>query len=205
MTALLIVDLQNDFLPGGSLPVEEGDRIIPVINTLMEKDFDLIVASKDWHPYSHGSFADTHGKEVGEHIELGGVDQHLWPVHCVQGTDGAEFPDGLNVSGIEEIVFKGTDQEIDSYSAFFDNAYKKDTGLERLLANSGIKKVYVGGLATDYCVKFTVMDALKLGFETYLVKDACRGIDVQEGDIERAIDEMKRAGAHIVNASDIVL
>lgn len=203
MTALLIVDLQNDFLPGGALAVKEGDAIIPVINKLMLKKFDYIVASKDWHPASHGSFAATHHKQVGEHIELGGVDQILWPVHCVQKSHGSEFPSGFFSQHVDAIIYKGTDAGIDSYSAFFDNGRKKATGLEKMLVDRGITTLYIAGLATDYCVKFSVLDALKLGFKSYFIEDASRGVNLQSDDTAQAIDEMRRAGAGIVNSEGV--
>lgn len=197
MKALLIVDVQNDFLPGGSLAVKGGDQVIPLINALLERDFPLIVASKDWHPEDHGSFAKTHGKEVGEHINLNGVDQILWPVHCVQNHVGAEFPLALHCHKIQKIFLKGTEQEIDSYSAFFDNGHIKATGLGSYLKSKSVTDLYVAGLATDYCVKFTVLDALQFGFKTFVVIDACRAVNLHEGDDWAAIKEMERAGAHI--------
>lgn len=201
MTALLIVDVQNDFLPGGALEVKQGDCVIPVINRLLESGkFDFVVASKDWHPKGHVSFAKTHHKNIGEVIELEGLQQTLWPMHCVQDSFGAEFPDALKTSKIEMIIYKGTELNIDSYSAFFDNGYKKSTGLGETLKEKGIKKLYVTGLATDYCVKFSVVDALKLNFDTYLIEDACFGVNLKEGDSERAIEVMKQAGAHSITS-----
>jgi len=199
MTALLIVDLQNDFLPSGALPAKEGEKAVPVINRLMqESKFDLVVASRDWHPKEHGSFALNHpGKKPGDKIELAGLEQILWPEHCIQESEGAEFAAGLETGKIDEVIFKGTDPDIDSYSAFFDNGHKKATGLEALLCERGIQTLYVAGLATDYCVKFTVLDALKLGFEVILIKEGCRGVELHEGDCDRAIEEMRAAGAKI--------
>lgn len=204
MKALLIVDLQNDFLPGGALGVKDGDQVIPLINKLANHDFDLIVASKDWHPEHHGSFAATHGKKPGEHVELKGLDQILWPVHCVQGSSGAEFSDKLNESKIEKIFFKGTEKDIDSYSAFFDNGHLKSTGLGDYLKSKDITGIYFVGLTTDYCVKFSVLDAAHLGFKTYVVVDACKPVNLQEGDDARALEEMKEVGAEITTTDDVL-
>lgn len=204
MKALLLVDIQNDFMPGGALPVPKGDEIIPVVNELLEMPFSMIVATKDWHPEDHGSFADVHGKVPGVHVDLSGVDQILWPRHCVQGTKGAEFYPGWDTGKIENIFFKGTDRNIDSYSTFFDNRHKKFTGLEHYLKEKGVSKLFVAGLATDYCVKFSVFDALALGFEVYVIKDACRGIDLVPGDVEKAFEEMRAAGAAIIRSNEVM-
>ncbi|KEO74215.1 bifunctional nicotinamidase/pyrazinamidase [Anditalea andensis] len=201
MKALLIVDVQYDFLPGGALPVEEGDKIIPVINEIQEQ-FQFIVATQDWHPPKHGSFAASHdGYIVGDMIQLGGIDQILWPVHCVQDTKGAEFHSSLHTKKWARIFQKGTDILVDSYSGFYDNNRKKDTGLAAYLNKHGVKEVYVVGLAADYCVKFTVLDALKEGFHTFLFKDATRAVNIRPGDFEAALQEMQEAGAVIVDSS----
>lgn len=197
--ALILVDLQNDFFPGGALGVQDGDKILPVIQKLLNQKWDAIVASKDWHPADHGSFADTHGKKPGDHVILGGVDQVLWPKHCIQGTVGAEFASGWDVTKIQKVINKGTDREIDSYSAFFDNQHKKNTGLEDYLRKKNITELYLAGLATDYCVKNTTLDALELGFRVYVIKEGCRAVNLQANDGERALDEMKKHGAHILN------
>ena len=165
MKALLLVDLQNDFLPGGALAVPEGDQVISVVNSLLKKKiFDCIVASKDCHPLDHGSFAVAHGRQAGQEIDLFGLKQILWPVHCVQGTQGAEFDPGLDTSKIEKIFYKGVEKNIDSYSAFFDNGHRRETGLQAYLHERGVRDLYVAGLATDYCVKYSVLDAAKMGF-----------------------------------------
>lgn len=203
MSALIIVDLQNDFMPGGALAVREGYQILPVINELMKKPFDLKVATKDWHPLDHGSFAQTHHKKVGEIVKLEGIPQILWPVHCVQGTRGAELHPGWDASKIEKIFHKGTEINVDSYSTFFDNESLRSTGLAEYLKERHIRKVYLAGLATDYCVKYSVLDACRLGFETYVVLDGCRGVDLHSGDSFLAIEEMKKAGAQLVNLKDI--
>ncbi len=201
--ALIIVDLQNYFCHGGALPVPEGDKITPRINKLQNK-FDLVVATQDWHPKNHGSFAVNHPqKNIGESIVLNGLQQILWPVHCVQGTPGAEFIKELKVNKISKIIQKGTDEGIDSYSGFFDNGHKKATNLEGYLKKQGITEVYVVGLATDYCVKFTAMDAITLEFKTYLVADACRGVDLKPGDVKQAIEDMQKAGVVVIQGKDI--
>lgn len=202
--ALLLVDLQNDFMPGGSLEVKEGNRILPIIERLLEYPFDLVLASKDWHPKDHSSFARTHGKAPGEEIKVEGLNQILWPVHCVQETSGAEFYPGWNNSKIQKIFLKGTDKNIDSYSTFFDNGRKRSTGLGEYLKEKGIKSVYIAGLATDYCVKYSVMDALNLGFDTYVVIDGCKGINLHPDDTKKAIEEMIKAGAHIVTSEKVL-
>ena len=176
MKALIIIDIQNDFLPGGALAVPGGDEIIPVVNKL-QPYFDLVVATQDWHPPNHKSFAASHsGKSVFEKIELQGLEQVLWPVHCVQGSSGAEFSESLNMDRVEAIFRKGMNPEIDSYSGFFDNGHLKSTGLADYLKARKIKEVYLVGLAGDYCVFFSAKDALKEGFQTYYIKDATRSI-----------------------------
>jgi nicotinamidase/pyrazinamidase len=194
-SALILVDLQNDFLPGGALAVPEGDLVIPVANELVQK-FPLVVATQDWHPPGHKSFAASHAnQEVGALIELHGLPQVLWPVHCVQNTPGAELAAGLDRSRIGHVTRKGTDAEIDSYSGFFDNGHRKATDLADYLRGRGVTDLYVMGLATDYCVKFTVLDGLKLGFTVHLVEAGCRGVNLKPGDSQAAIEAMRQAGA----------
>ncbi len=177
MHALIIVDIQYDFLPGGALAVADGDAVIPVINRIQE-DYDLIVATQDWHPAGHHSFASAHvGHEPFETIDLHGLEQVLWPDHCVQGTTGAKLSDQLDTHRIEAVFRKGTDPTIDSYSGFFDNGKRKRTGLAGYLRDRSTTAVSVCGLAADYCVYFTAMDALQLGFETRILEDAVRAID----------------------------
>lgn len=200
MTALLLVDLQNDFMPGGALASSKGKEILPAINRLLEKKFDFIVASKDWHPKNHGSFAINHGKRPSEKILLEGVEQILWPVHCVQDTEGAAFADGWDHSKVKSIVYKGVEKNIDSYSAFFDNALLRSTGLFELLKEKQITTLYIAGLVTDYCIKYSVLDALRLGFDVYLVTDACAAINLNPDDEHQAIIEMEQAGAHLINS-----
>ncbi|MFV0305947.1 MAG: bifunctional nicotinamidase/pyrazinamidase [Moheibacter sp.] len=179
MKALVIVDVQNDFLEKGSLAVPNGNEVIPIINKLQNK-FDLIIATQDWHPKNHKSFATQHSnKKVFDQIELNGQTQTLWPIHCVQGTLGAEFHSDLNTNKIEAVFRKGMDLEIDSYSGFFDNGKQKNTGLFGYLNDRNIKEVVIVGLAADYCVYFTANDALELGFDTTIIKNATRAIDVE--------------------------
>jgi nicotinamidase/pyrazinamidase len=198
MNALIIVDVQNDFCLGGALPVPEADRIVGVINRI-QPAFDLVVATQDWHPIGHGGFAANHpGRSPGERAVLAGLPQVLWPVHGVEGTWGAELHPALDRSQIARVVRKGTDPHIDSYSGFFDNGRRTSTGLGEYLKSQGVAKVCVCGLATDYCVKATALDAVGLGFKSYLIVDACRGMDRRPGDVRKAIDEMVRQGVVLV-------
>lgn len=192
MKALLIVDVQNDFMPGGALGVPKGDEIIPVINALQEK-FDLIVATKDWHPPDHISFASRHGKKPGETIEISGYRQELWPDHCVENTFGSEFAPSLKTDKISHVVYKGVDPDIDSYSTFRDNL-GRDTGLAAYLREKGVDEIYIVGLATDFCVRFSTHHALESGFKVTVLEEGCRGI----GDTEKALKEMRQAGAQIL-------
>lgn len=192
-----MVDLQNDFVPGGALSVPNGDQVIPIANKL-QRDYSLVVATQDWHPANHGSFALNHaGKKPGYRIILDGIEQILWPVHCVQDTPGADFVPALDRSRIARVFKKGTDPRIDSYSALFDNAHRRSTGLAEYLQEQSVTDVYLLGLALDYCVKFSALDARQLGFNTYVILDACRGIALQPDDLEKALEEMRRAGAKI--------
>jgi len=203
MNALILVDLQNDFLPGGALPVPHGDEVIPIANSLQRK-FELVLATKDWHPPDHGSFAVNHpGKKPGDRIMLDGIEQILWPVHCVQNTHGAEFAPSFDTSRIAHVFHKGTERNIDSYSTFFDNAHRRHTGLAHYLEKRGIKDIYLMGLALDYCVKYSVLDARQLGLHTHVILDGCRGIELKPGDIDRALEEMKRVGAVLLQSSDV--
>jgi nicotinamidase/pyrazinamidase len=201
MNALIIVDIQNDFIPGGALPVSGGDEVIPIINEL-QSSFSLIVATQDWHPAHHKSFASSHpDKKIFEKIFLHGLDQVLWPDHCVQGTSGAELHNSLNLNRVEAIFRKGMDPDIDSYSGFYDNGYRKSTGLAGYLRERKIRKVYIAGLASDYCVFYTAKDALKENFETYLIEDASRAID-KEG-FERTKEEILTLGGQIINTKEL--
>jgi len=199
-TALLLVDIQNDFCPGGALPIPHGDDVVAVANRLMPR-FELVVATQDWHPPNHSSFAANHlGRKVGDVIEIGGTPQILWPVHCVASTQGAALVSGLHSRGIDKIFHKGTDPLLDSYSAFFDNGHHNATGLEDFLKSQQIRSLYIMGLATDYCVKFTALDARALGFETCLIEDGCRGVEARTGDVEAALDQMRAAGVAIIDS-----
>lgn len=201
--ALILVDLQNDFLPGGALPVPEGGQVIPLANAVQQQ-FDLIVATQDWHPADHGSFAANHsGRKPGETIDLAGLPQILWPVHCVQHTQGAEFAPDLDTTRITRTFQKGTDPSIDSYSGFYDNGHRRSTGLGEWLREQGIDEVHILGLATDYCVRFTALDARRLGFSTILIEDACRGVNLQAGDVQRATEEMNQAGVQTIVAAEV--
>lgn len=178
MKALIIVDVQNDFMPTGSLPVSYGNEIIPFINKEMEKNYDLIVATQDWHPENHKSFASNHqGKKVFESIDLQGVSQILWPNHCVQGSTGAEFHSELNCKPVSAIFRKGMNPEVDSYSAFFDNNRKENTGLHGYLKDKNITELTFCGLAGDFCVAYSVNDALQLGYKVRLLHEGIKSID----------------------------
>ena len=200
MKALLLIDVQNDFMPGGALAVPEGDKIVPIINKIQHK-FDLVLATQDWHPSGHASFASTHGKNLYEVIDLNGIDQVMWPDHCVQGSKGADFHPELKLNKIEAIFRKGTHPEIDSYSGFYDNAHLKSTGLSGYLKEKGVKDLYFAGLAGDFCVAFSIKDALSEGFAAFLIEDATRSIDLQ--GFEKAKDEIVKKGGVILNANAI--
>jgi nicotinamidase/pyrazinamidase len=198
MNALILVDIQQDFIPGGSLAVPLGDQIIPLVNELQQA-FELVVATQDWHPGNHKSFASNHeGKNPFEKTLLHGLDQVLWPDHCIQGTSGAEFAPGLSMNNVEAIFRKGMDPEIDSYSGFYDNGYKRSTGLAGYLRERKVTKVFVCGLAADFCVYFTAKDALRENFETYIIEDATRAID--PNGFEKAKDEILTSGGQIIKS-----
>lgn len=203
MNALILVDLQNDFFPGGSLEVKHGDMVLPAVNKLISMPFDLVIASQDYHPRNHVSFAKTHGKEVGDIIKIDNIEQILWPVHCVINTEGVQLAPGWDLSKVDFMILKGTDPLIDSYSTFFDNGFKKSTGLEKILREKKIHTLYIAGLATDYCVKYSVMDALSLGFKVKVVKEACKAVNLHPNDEKKAYKEMEEAGAEIVSVDDI--
>ncbi len=200
--ALILVDVQNDFSPTGALPVRDGDKIIPVINSLMPS-FEHVVATKDWHPLGHASFASSNNQKVGEVINLNGIPQIMWPDHCVQNTQGSEFIAGLNVDEITHVIHKGTNIEIDSYSGFYDNQRLQATGLGDYLKSKGVTEVYLTGLATDYCVKFTALDSVSLGFDTTVIKDGCRGVEMTDGDVESAWKQMEQAGCKLILSHEL--
>lgn len=202
MKTLIITDVQHDFLPGGSLGVPGGDEIIPIINRIMSH-FEHVFATQDWHPPHHISFASQHNKKAGEVIRAGDIEQILWPVHCVQNTYGAELAKGLKKKRIEAIFHKGTDRKVDSYSTFFDNARLRSTGLAVHLLEKGLKDLYFVGLATDYCILYSVLDAIDLGFNSWVIQDACRAINLHPGDEKKAIEMMRQKGAKIIRSSEI--
>lgn len=203
MRALLWIDLQYDFCPGGALAVAHGDETIAVANAMAAK-FETVVATQDWHPPAHKSFAVNHpGRKAYEVIDLDGLPQVLWPAHCVQATPGCGLHAGLDLTRLSKVVHKGTDVAIDSYSGFFDNGHRKATELGDWLKARNVDDVTVLGLATDYCVKFTALDARKLGMKVTVVRDGCRGVNLQPEDSDRAFAEMREAGCTIVNSSDV--
>lgn len=202
MSALIIVDIQNDFMPGGALAVKEGEMILPAINQLMIGPFDTIVATKDWHPLQHMSFASTYGKKVGEVIEVQGILQILWPDHCVQETWGAQFAPGWPSDKVDEVILKGTFKEVDSYSTFFDNARGHPTGLEDYLRQRNIKTLYLAGLTLEYCILYSALDARKLGFEVFVVKEGCKGVELQQGNIAKAYEDLQKAGVQVISIAD---
>lgn len=203
MKALILVDIQNDFCPGGALAVKEGDQIIPAINKLQNK-FNLVIATQDWHPAEHESFAKKHNKSPGELIDLYGIEQILWPDHCVQNTRGADFHPGLELKQINKIIQKGANSKVDSYSGFFENDQKTATELKNYLKEQKVTEVYICGLATDYCVKFTALDAQNLGFKTNVISDLCRAVNLSPDDEEKALQEMKNSGVSIIKSRDLI-
>lgn len=201
--ALIIVDLQNDFMPGGALPVPCGHEVIPIANE-MQNYFDIVVATQDWHPANHGSFAvNQPGHKEGEVIQLHGLAQVLWPAHCIQNTQGAALVDALHITKISTIIHKGTNPNIDSYSTFFDNARRQKTELDDFLKSKAVDEIYLLGVATDYCVKFSALDGCYLDYKTFVIEDGCKGIDLHTGDVENAFSEMRKAGAKIIHSSMI--
>lgn len=202
-SALIVVDVQNDFCPGGGLAVTDGDMIVPVINRLMES-FTTVVATQDWHPADHSSFSSNNsGTAVYDMKDINGIAQVMWPDHCVQGTDGADFHKDLNTDRFSVVIRKGTQTMLDSYSGFLENDKKTATGLRGYLTDKGIKKVYVTGLATDYCVLYTAMDAKSAGFDVYLITDACRGVDFPAGNVDAALKQMQENGINIISSGGI--
>jgi nicotinamidase/pyrazinamidase len=203
MNALLVVDVQNDFLPGGALAVPGGDQVIPIVNRLVEC-FALVLATQDWHPANHGSFAANHpNRRPGEMIDLNGIRQILWPVHCVQGSPGAAFSAQLRAERFSNVFRKGVDPGIDSYSGFFDNGRKRSTGLAEYLRDRNVDELFICGLATDYCVKFSAFDSIGSGIRTHVIEDACRGVDLKPGDSAAAIAAMRDAGVSIVESTSL--
>jgi nicotinamidase/pyrazinamidase len=201
MKALVIVDVQNDFMPDGSLAVPDGDRIVPVINTLLGY-FDLVVATQDWHPQNHLSFASSHhGRKPFDRIDLQGIEQTLWPDHCVQGTLGAMFHPDLETNKIAAVFRKGMNYEVDSYSGFYDNRHQVSTGLSGYLKEKGCKELYFCGLAADICVYYTVTDALREGFSATLIEDATRPLSHE--DFASLKEELRERGVRIIDSNQI--
>ena len=202
--ALIIIDVQNDFCTGGNLEVKNGEEVVPVINSISGL-FGKVIATQDWHPSNHKSFASNNkGAKPLEMIDLNGIMQVMWPDHCIQGSKGADFHYDLKTNVIDLIIRKGTNPELDSYSAFLENDHKTKTGLSGYLKNLNIKTLYFAGLATDYCVYFSAMDALDEGFEVYVILDACRGVDFPESNITRTIGLMKTAGIKFISSKDLL-
>lgn len=199
--ALLIVDVQNDFCPGGSLAVESGDEVVTVINRILP-GFSRVIATQDWHPPDHVSFASSHpGRKPLDVVEAGGIEQVLWPDHCVRASLGAELHPRLETGRIGLLLRKGMNRDLDSYSAFFENDHRTDTGLRHLLAGMGVRELFICGLATDYCVRASALDAAGLGFRVALVCDACRGVDYPKGSVQKALAAMKKAGVRMTDSS----
>ncbi|WLS77084.1 bifunctional nicotinamidase/pyrazinamidase [Erwinia pyri] len=199
--ALLLIDLQNDFCLGGALAVKDGDEVIAVANHYageFSQRGQPVIATLDWHPATHGSFASNAGEQPWTVGELAGLPQVWWPDHCVQHTPGAELHPLLNAGLITDRVFKGEDAQVDSYSGFYDNGHRKKTRLDALLKAQGITALTVMGLATDYCVKYTVLDALATGYTVTVISAGCRGVDLNPGDSARALEEIKNLGAIVL-------
>lgn len=201
--ALVIVDVQNDFCPGGALAVGEGDRVVAPVNALSPR-FETVVLTQDWHPLGHVSFASSWpGRKVFESVEVDGLSQGLWPEHCVAGTRGAEFHPDLDTSRADLVLRKGRRRGLDSYSCLFENDRKTPTGLEGWLRTKGVKSLWLAGLATDYCVFFSALDALALGFSLVVFRDAVRGVDLPAGSAQAALRRLAELGAHIIDSKDL--
>ncbi|MBX3719406.1 MAG: bifunctional nicotinamidase/pyrazinamidase [Parachlamydiales bacterium] len=204
MKALVIVDMQNDFMPGGALGVPEADQIVPAINQLSSQ-FPLVVATQDWHPQDHCSFATSHpGKKPGDVVQIKEMEQILWPVHCVRATKGAELIDTLNKEAIASCFYKGTDRWIDSYSAFFDNARRKSTGLSDYLKTRNVSHIYIAGVATEYCVLYSSFDAVDIGYSVVVISDLCRPINLQPNDEKKAYEAMAAKGVMIQTSAEVL-
>ena len=202
-SALIIVDVQNDFCPGGRLAVPDGDAVVPVVNSIVGL-FPLAVATQDWHPVGHVSFASSHpGTKPFDSITVEGVGQTLWPEHCVQESEGAELHPGFGTGPVRVVLRKGLNKGLDSYSAFYENDRKTNTGLGHFLRGMGASDLVVCGLATDFCVRYTVLDALELGFRVTVIEDAVRGVDQPEGSVQEAIKSMKEKGARFAPAREL--
>ena len=195
--ALIVIDMQYDFCPGGALAVDGGDEIVPGINALID-EFPAVILTQDWHPAGHSSFASSYkDKAPFETVEMSYGTQVLWPDHCIQGSDGAAFHEGLDTDSADMIVRKGFNPSIDSYSAFFENDHETPTGLHGYLQTRGIETLTMVGLATDFCVNFSAVDAAKLGYDVTVLTELCRGIDL-DGSLAAALEGMKGAGVKVV-------
>jgi nicotinamidase/pyrazinamidase len=206
--ALIIVDIQNDFMPGGALPVEEGDQIIDSINIvaqIFKKNKGLIILTQDWHPEDHLSFASSHlDKEPGDEFESEGIGPILWPDHCVQGSKGADFHDKLKVNLAHAIIRKGYNSNVDSYSGFIENDKKSETGLAGFLKSLNIKRLFICGLALDYCCYFTALDGINFGFEVYFLVNLTRGIDLPPGNISKSLQDMSNKGVKFATKDNLL-
>lgn len=202
-SALLVIDVQNDFCPGGQLAVEEGHKVVPVINRIMGF-FGLVAATQDWHSADHLSFAANHsGKNVFDTVEVCGIDQVLWPEHCIAGTRGAQFHPDLNSAAFDLILRKGRQKELDSYSAFLENDHRTATGLEFYLKGLEVGRLFLCGIATDVCVYYSALDGVALGFEVFLIEDGCRGIDTPPGTFKERIDKMITEGVKMIDSKEL--
>ena len=200
---LLVIDVQNDFCPGGALPVPDGRAVVPVINRVIGL-FPAAGATQDWHPAGHFSFASSHpGKKPFETIPWHGQEQVLWPDHCLQGSAGADLHPELEARPLRFLLRKGTRRDVDSYSGFLENDHRTSTGLKGLLQELGVRRIFVAGLATDYCVRATVLDGLEAGFRVAVLVDACRGVDVPAGSVKKALEEMRSRGALLLETRDL--
>ncbi|MFX1378333.1 MAG: bifunctional nicotinamidase/pyrazinamidase [Promethearchaeota archaeon] len=208
--ALIVVDMQYDFIPGGSLPVEEGDVIIDGINQISElfkKHKATIILTQDWHPQNHASFASTHpGKNPGDEFtsENGAIGPVLWPDHCVQNTKGAEFHYDLKIDLADKVIRKGTNHTVDSYSGFLENDKKTETGMRDYLDSKKIQRIFICGLALDYCCYYTAMDGFEFGYEVYLLVELTRGIDLPKGSVRNALETMSKTGIKFVNINSFL-
>ena len=201
-TALVLIDIQNDFCPGGALAVDQGDEIVEISNKIQEQ-FKIKIITQDWHPKTHKSFASNHeGKEPLSTVEMFYGQQVLWPNHCIQGTEGSKFHSKLITDSADLIIRKGFRPEIDSYSAFFENDQKTPTGLDGYLKSRGVNKIYLCGLALDFCVYFSAIDGAELGYNVNVIQDACRAIDL-DGSLEKSLNDMKSKGVKFLSTSDL--
>jgi nicotinamidase/pyrazinamidase len=201
LKALILIDLQNDFMPWGSVGIEKSNEIIPLANQIMEH-FNLVVASQDWHPADHKSFAANHPWRMpGQVIDLHGIPQLLWTMHCVQHSFGAELVNGLNANRISKIFQKGVNSGVDSYSIFFENDHKNSSGLEDYLKSHKVKEIFIMGLTTDFGVKYSALDAVQLGFKTNVIIDGCQWFDLE--NVEKTLNELKIENIQIINADDL--